>query len=541
MANWNHRYWHVVLLGLIVIAVALIRLRLVGVPFERDEGEYAYAAQLILQGIPPYELAYNMKFPGTYYAYALIMALFGETVWGVHFGLLLINLITTIFLYFLGKRFLGAFPAALGAAGFAVLSLDHWIMGVFAHATHFVLLPVLAGFLLYFKARDTNRLSFLAGAGALLGMSVLMKQHAIFFLLFGGVLLLFQEWRSRTSNTRILLWRMGVFSFGAMLPFVLVLLALSVQGVLDRFWFWAFQYAAEYASQLTLSQGAQKFKLGLDTITQSNWPLWLLSTVGYILLWIGRWPLGTRIWISSFALVSVVALIPGFFFREHYFILLLPAAGLGIALLAATIEKEFESWLPKTFGRLLASTIFLLLVGTYVVTERHYLFSITPQELSRARYGVNPFVEAVEIAAYINEHTSVDDRIAVIGSEPEIYFYANRKSATGYIYTYPLMEPHVYARRMQNEMIREIETARPKYLVVVFVQASWLVRKGSDRTILDWIYRYWNTCYTTVGTGERLTDGSSILLWDEDAVGYQPRTRNRFHVLKRSDTGPCKA
>ncbi len=232
---------------------------------------------------------------------------------------------------------------------------------------------------------------------------------------------------------------------------------------------------------------------------------------------------------------------PGFFFREHYFILLLPAAGLGIALIAATLEKESESWFPKTFGRLLATTILFLLVGTYVFTERDYLFSMTPQEVSRARYGVNPFVEAVEIAAYINEHTTVDDRIAVIGSEPEIYFYANRKSATGYIYTYPLMEPHVYARRMQDEMIREIETARPKYLVVVFVQGSWLVGQSSDRMILDWIYRYWNACYTTVGAGERLTDGRSVLLWDEDAVGYQPRTRNRFHVLKRINTKSCKA
>ena len=63
----------VITLGLVIT----IRLRLLGIPLERDEGEYAYAGQLMLQGIPPYKLAYNMKFPGTYAAYALIMALFG--------------------------------------------------------------------------------------------------------------------------------------------------------------------------------------------------------------------------------------------------------------------------------------------------------------------------------------------------------------------------------------------------------------------------------------------------------------------------------
>src|ERR1700678_1899658 len=41
-----------------------VRWRLLGMPLERDEGEYAYAGQLFLQGIPPYQLAWNMKFPG---------------------------------------------------------------------------------------------------------------------------------------------------------------------------------------------------------------------------------------------------------------------------------------------------------------------------------------------------------------------------------------------------------------------------------------------------------------------------------------------
>ena len=70
--------WWVVFV-LLLITVVGIRIRLLGVPLERDEGEYAYAGQLLLQGIPPYQLAYNMKFPGVYAAYAFIMALFGQT------------------------------------------------------------------------------------------------------------------------------------------------------------------------------------------------------------------------------------------------------------------------------------------------------------------------------------------------------------------------------------------------------------------------------------------------------------------------------
>ena len=67
----------------------------------------------------------------------------------------------------------------------------------------------------------------------------------------------------------------------------------------------------------------------------------------------------------------------------------------------------------------------------------------------------------------------------MLGSEPEIYFYSHRHSATGYIYTYALMEPQKYAQQMQQEMIREIERARPKYLISVAMNYSWLRRPDS--------------------------------------------------------------
>ena len=95
--------------------VVAIRIRLLGIPLERDEGEYAYAGQLLLQGIPPYQLAYNMKFPGTYAAYALTMAIFGQTIVGIHIGLLLINAATIVMIFFIGRRLFGL-PAGVAAA-----------------------------------------------------------------------------------------------------------------------------------------------------------------------------------------------------------------------------------------------------------------------------------------------------------------------------------------------------------------------------------------------------------------------------------------
>jgi hypothetical protein len=87
------RPWGARLATLVVVgAVVALRLQVAGVPLERDEGEFAYMGQLVLRGETPYLAAANMKLPGTYYAYAGILALFGETAVAIRVGLLLVNL-----------------------------------------------------------------------------------------------------------------------------------------------------------------------------------------------------------------------------------------------------------------------------------------------------------------------------------------------------------------------------------------------------------------------------------------------------------------
>src|ERR1051326_3081130 len=85
----RNRAWLIV--ACTILLVFAIRARLRQMPLERDEGEYAYAGQLILHGVPPYKDAYNMKLPGTYAAYALIMAVFGQSASGIHIGVAVIN------------------------------------------------------------------------------------------------------------------------------------------------------------------------------------------------------------------------------------------------------------------------------------------------------------------------------------------------------------------------------------------------------------------------------------------------------------------
>jgi hypothetical protein len=117
------------LILLVVLAVA-VRLRLLALPLERDEGEFAYNGQLILQGIPPFKLAFNMKMPGIYAAYAGHHGgAFGESPSGIHFGLLLVNLGTSHLLFLLARRLLDPAAVPVCCAAYVLLSLSPAVLG----------------------------------------------------------------------------------------------------------------------------------------------------------------------------------------------------------------------------------------------------------------------------------------------------------------------------------------------------------------------------------------------------------------------------
>src|SRR5438045_2595780 len=133
----DHWRWLTFALVLVVLLLfAGIRWRLPEMPLERDEGEYAYAGQLILQGIPPYQLAYNMKLPGSYLAYAAFLRTFGETPAGIHVGLLLANGCTTLMMFFLARRLYGTVAGVTAAASYGLLATNEAGLGLSGHATH---------------------------------------------------------------------------------------------------------------------------------------------------------------------------------------------------------------------------------------------------------------------------------------------------------------------------------------------------------------------------------------------------------------------
>ena len=166
---------------------------------------------------------------------------------------------------------------------------------------------------------------------------------------------------------------------------------------------------------------------------------------------------------------------------------------------------------------LVAGAVALAGLATPIGVEADLLLRKTPEQVSRAVYTQNPFVEAPELGRLIAELTAPGTRIAVVGSEPEIYFYAARRAATGYIYMYPLMEPQPLASTMQDEMIAQLEAARPQILVFVNVDVSWLAHRESPPQLLRWFNATAARDYEVVARVEILSADETRWLSGADA------------------------
>lgn len=523
-------------IAIVLLVVALIRIRLLGVPLERDEGEYAYMGNLILHGGIPYLDAYNMKLPGTYYMYSIIIFLFGYTPTGVHTGLMFISLATIFLLFISLKKIFTPVIALVTATIYALITPSLAILGFAAHATHFINLFFSLGLFFYSRYYENQKWFFTSLSGLMFGLAFLMKQQAAVLMVLGGLLIILREVLQKPIHWKKAGLNITLFSVTAILPYLVLLLVMYLTGAFQQFWFWTVEYAGSYASY---SKGWDEIKtlfgFSFDKLFADYPVFWVLAFAGFMTTWLSKMRLFQKLFVITFSLLCFAAVMPGLYFREHYFVLAIPAIGLLAAVTLDYLCSFLSKGKPSFFVQILPFTI-VVLIGMYNIGKQQhsYYFDDDMNLVCKKAYGYNPFVEAVEIGKYIKNNSTVTDKIGILGSEPEVLVYADRLSATGYMYVYALMEQQKHNKEMQEEMIAELEKAKPEYMLYCNISTSWLIRPNSPDTLLQWTNKYLPANYYLTGMVDIPSDGSPAqYYWGAAEANRQPKYPNYIHILRR--------
>ncbi len=510
------RLWRYALAGSILL-VALLRAAHLGFPLERDEGEFGYVAQQLLHGVPIYESAYTQKLPGTYLVYALCIALFGQSAVGIHLGLLLVNAAMMGLIYLVVRATHDRPSAWLASTVFGLVGTSPLLNGFAFHATFLVGLCALGGAWLLLRARRGGSALAYASSGLCFGLAALMKQPGIFFVPAMLVLMFLDHRAAGSRDVRAFLVRIALFTGAAAAPLLATAGYYVAIGRFGLFWFWVVEFAGRFSAQVTPRQAFENFAVNGNRAVSGFEMVWALAAAGVVAAWLdgARRPAGR--FHLLFAAASLATILPGLYFTVHYFIGLLPAVAMLVGVLAGSLAGAGRR---QGYRRAAAVAVWLVAVagvtGGLAGFGDYYLKSVPDDVMSRRVYPGNPFPESVEIGAYLRRHTGAGDRIAVLGSETQILFYARRRSASRFVNTYYLTANHPRNRAMQQEMIHDIERVKPLYVVAVTAPTSWLWRPDSPSDIVGWWDRYSKAWYEPEALCE-LRDGEPIYRWGADA------------------------
>jgi 4-amino-4-deoxy-L-arabinose transferase-like glycosyltransferase len=446
------------LLILILVVQVLLRMPFLQEPLERDEGLYGYMGQRILAGEVPYRDVFDHKTPVIYYIYALIIKLFGGSIFSIRIFTLFYSLLTTLSIFFLGRLLWGEGVGVAAALLFAVFSGGPVIQGSNANCEVFMILPLILALYLFILAGREKKAIYYFGAGVLSGLAVMIKQVAAFNLL---VLFAF----GFSGGLGAVLWLL----LGAVLFPLLFTVYFAVQGAFAQFINCLLFANLIYLKNSPAPDWPLYIWQGLDIILHvafyENSIIWVLSLSAIIYIFVKERKDENRL-IAIWAFLSLLAVISSKLFFGHYFIQMLPALVLLSGYAAFKIPQRI---------RILIVILILLLFIPIARRASPFYFTYSPNQISEKKFGNVFWGRALEVATKLRTTIKSEDDLFVWDSHPEIYFYLGKKSPSYYAYYLNWM-----GDGPKRIIFREVFEKPPKYIF-------WATYLNFDRPLMDFI------------------------------------------------------
>ncbi|MDD4179898.1 MAG: glycosyltransferase family 39 protein [Candidatus Margulisbacteria bacterium] len=449
----------IIILLLILSLQLILRLPFLGVPLERDEGFYGYAAQRVLAGETPYRDFFDHKPPAIYYIYALIIKFFGPSLTAIRGATAFYGLLTTLAVFGVGLLLFGAGGGLLAALIYAVYSGGPFIQGPFSNTEVFMVLPVTLALFFFLLARREKKISFYFLVGLLSGLAVTIKQVAVFnFLVLFFALIAKERLKAARPSAGLLA---GFLSF----PLFFVLYFWS-QGALADLINCTLVVNKHYLSQSPAPFFFFDPRYGLSAIWEiilwENGPLWLLAIAGFALILAKeKKPLFLLLVVWSF--FSFCGVAAGNLFFGHYFIQVIPA----LSLLAA----YFLVYQIKNFTFAVKGGILILLGCCLLFNLQFQLPFYTkynPYRITEVVYGTRTFGIAYWASAKIAKEIKPEDDIFVWAAEPEVYYYLGKRALTKYSFYFIWM----FGLIPRQDIIGSLASGKPTFILLTDYQPA---------------------------------------------------------------------
>ena len=505
-------------------------------PFGRDQATHGYIGREWLAGRLPFVSTFDIKTPGIFFVHMATFALFGEHPWGLRVVDLFGCVLTTGFLVAYALTPPGERPRR-GLVGFSVLAVNLLYYGPFdfwnsGQCESFCSVFSIAGMMCALRARPKQAIASGLGVGLFTSLAVLFKPPCVWnamvvFAVFAAQLV--RKAPSREERVRAIPRAAAASALAGALPPALVIGYFGAKGALPAMYdvlvVTSRQYVAGGSYADSFLQGLQLFSWGIFNFNATLLVSMNALVVGAVL----ARRRGDR---DTFFLYGacMAGLVAGFltvviqlkFFTYHW------SAMLGFLVLAVTaLAKGLSERLDaagKTYGPKLAVAVLVLayLTGTAQVARS---LALAKRALYYARTGDDeplgemwdvpgfyPWKDSKKTGLWLAEHAGADDRVAVRGFEPQIYFFAKKRYDGRYFWTTFLTARRFSKNRdhLSREDFASFKAKPPKWVVALSYE-----HEGVDAA----------ETYEALGYVRRVVEGHFVILEDVGNLNFRDEVR----------------
>jgi len=443
--------WLPALLGVIMGLPTLVY------PFGRDQGNYAYAGWVLLEGGTPYADVFIFKPPATPLVHAAALGLFGVDMMSIRLLDLGWTALSAAAAALLAHRLLGRRDVALWAGAlwpFLYYQVDYWNIaqtdGWLNLPCTLSLLAVLVGGDLLARSRPAA-LGLWLLAGVLAGGAVTFKYTAGAL----GLPLLFAIGHVALHRGRAAWLALPLLFVGGVLPLASTWAWLVATGGWEAFLDVQLELVPQYVRRTAKARTAwsaverlfsfNSHKVDVAILWWSGLGAWLPALVTGVLG--GRRGLLALGVVGSWWAIGVTAVLTqGKYYDYHYLPLLAPTAlllGMALPLLVGWIggfTYKPVRWVLA--GALLLGAVGITPLGGFAVDAAQVATGqrTWAEYLARERrynYRDYDLTDQRLLVEHLRATTQPTDRVFVWAFDPAIHIWAQRRGVTRFLYNYP--------------------------------------------------------------------------------------------------------
>jgi hypothetical protein len=467
---------HTRLLLALTGALLIVRLPSLVQPLGPDQGIYAYIGERILHGELAYRDAWDQKPPGIHYVYAGLRHLSRRDLVMPAADLAVAAMIAAL-LWTIGARLGGPIAGGLSAVVFLLLSDPSFSrlggVRVRAQCETFIALAV--------AAAVANAIPQNPGAwrrigtfiaGVLIGAAFALKYNAA---LYGLVVL-----AALALTSGVVLADVFWLVAGATLIPLALLIAFWRGGALGDLYQATIVYNLRYSGETYASRLQMLTYLGRFPVQHARVDaLWFVGGIGCLVLLVA----GIRrrlLWVPVLwvAVACASIAINGSRGLPQYFVQAAPALGLAAGVGLVTALAPMPRVLRWLLVGLLAFGVWRVAdfpkLASNVAHDVRYIFGRIDRRTHLARYGGQrdedkySALDNLDIGTYLAAHTRPDETVFVFGFSPGSYVYANRRSASRFFWSRPVIynfngtDPRYGARGL----LTDLRASSPAFVVL---------------------------------------------------------------------------